>query len=129
MRLGNKASTESPLVFPFWHLQRNKGRSKCNCVMTALSATSITTIGAPGSDKVPMSTKEWPVLVNDETCDVPVCTNDAALAAGDELVLFKPEKSKAESEIKSSKHVDAGEGCCGLRTRRQEAEAVSGQRS
>ena len=71
--------------------------------MTTLSATPITTIGAPGSDKVPMSTKEWPVLVNDETCDVPVCTNDAALAAGDELVLFKPEKAKPKAKPKAAK--------------------------
>ena len=96
VRLGNESSTESPCVFPFWHIQRNKEKSKCNCVMTSLSATSRTTIGAPGSDKVPMSTKEWPVLVHDETCDVLVCTNDAALAAGDELVLFKPEKVKVK---------------------------------
>ena len=92
VRLGNKSRTETPWVFPFWHIQRNKEKSNCNCVMTTLSATAITTMGAHKNDDVPMSTKDWPALVHDEACDVPVCTNDAALAAGDELVLFKPEK-------------------------------------
>ena len=32
------------------------------------------------------------------TTHVPVCTNDAALAAGDELVLFKPEKAKPKQK-------------------------------
>ena len=70
--------------------------------MTTLSATAITTMGAHKNDNVPMSTKDWPVLVHDEACDVPVCTNDAALAAGDELVLFKPEKAKPKQKSKAA---------------------------
>ena len=70
--------------------------------MTTLSATTISTIGAPGNDAVPMSTKEWPVLVHDDTGDVPVCTNDAALAAGDELVLFKSEKPKPKQKTQAN---------------------------
>ena len=84
-----------------WHIQRDKDRSKCNCVMTTLSATSITTIGAPGNETVPMSTKEWPVMVHDETGEVSVCTNFVALAAGAELVLFKPEKPNAKAKEKA----------------------------
>ena len=88
-----------------WHIQRNKDRSKCNCVMAALSVTSISTIGAVsavcGNGEAPVCTKEWPMIVSDETGEVLVCTNFVALAAGEELVLFKDESGNAKAKAKS----------------------------
>ena len=106
VRLPNKYRPETAWISPLWHIQRNKDRSKCNCVMTTLSATSITTIGACGNmtgtaEEVHVSTKEYPVLVSDETGEVLVCTNFVALAAGAELVLFKPEKPNAKAKEKA----------------------------
>ena len=102
-----------------WHIRRNKDRSKCNCVMAALSVASISTIGAVsavcGNGEAPVCTKEWPMIVSDETGEVPVCTNFAALAAGEELVLFKDTTATAKAKAKPQK---------AARTWMQEKDAV-----
>ena len=73
--------------------------------MAALSVTSISTIGAAsavcGNDEAPVCTKEWPMIVSDETGEVPVCTNFVALAAGEELVMFKDESENAKAKAKA----------------------------
>ena len=83
-------------VAPLWHIRREEERSKCNCAMTDLSVTMITTIGAGGDD---LNLAE-PRVVSDMEQQVPVCTNFAALAAGQELVLFKEQQAKAKGKPK-----------------------------
>ena len=67
--------------------------------MATLSVTSITTIGAVGD----LLKLEEPVVVSDEAGEVPVCTNFAALAAGEELVLFKASPANAQAKPKPKK--------------------------
>ena len=82
-----------------WHIQRHKDRNKCNCAMTMLSVTRITTVGATGD----LLKLDEPMVVSDEAGEVPVCTNFAALAAGEELVLFKGENANAKAKAKAQK--------------------------
>ena len=102
-----------------WHIRRNKDRSSCNCVMAAVSVTSISTLkavsAACGNGEAPVSTKEWPMIVSDATREVPVCTNFAALAAGEELVMFKGESENAQAKAKAK---------AAARTWMQEKDAV-----
>ena len=81
----------------FWHIQRHKERSKCNCAMAMLSTTSIITIGAVGD----LLKLEEPVVVSDVQGEIPACTNFAALAAGEELVMFKDESENAKAKAKA----------------------------
>ena len=85
-------------VAPLWHIRREEERSKCNCAMTDLSVTMITTIGA-GGDNLNLAD---PRVVSDMEQQVPVCTNFAALAAGQELVLLKDAKAKAKGKPKKA---------------------------
>ena len=84
--------------------------------MVMIYTTSIITIGAVGD----LLKLDEPVVVSDVQGEIPACTNFAALAAGEELVLFKdtPAIGKAIQAPKSPPHVDAGERRCGVRPRR-----------
>ena len=79
--------------------------------MAMLSTTSITTIGAVGD----LLKLEEPVVVSDVQGEIPVCTNFAALAAGEELVLFKDTTATAKAKAKPRK---------AARTWMQEKDAV-----
>ena len=85
--------------------------------MAMLSTNSIITIGAVGD----LLKLEEPVVVSDVQGEILVCTNFAALAAGEELVLFKDTPAIAKAKAKPPKsrpHVDAGERRCRVRPRR-----------
>ena len=99
-------------VAPFWHIQRHKERSKCNCAMAMLSTNSIITIGAVGD----LLKLDEPVVVSDVQGEIPVCTNFAALAAGEELVLFKDTAAIGKPKGKPQK---------AARTWMQEKDAMS----
>ena len=96
---GGGAKGESAWVAPLWHIQRQKYRTTSNCVMTTISITSIATIGAYGD----VLQLDEPLVVSDDKAQVPVCTNVAALAAGDELVLFKEAGAHAKAKAKNKK--------------------------
>ena len=78
-------------VKPFWPISRKADDRACNCQIVHMNFTNIFTLGA-GSDDLKLAE---PRLVTDSLVMIPVCTNTAALAAGDELVMIHmPEAQK-----------------------------------